>query len=129
VLRQTEAYCYTNEEPPPPKSATARSPASSSSKRTLDDMQINSKPAKVNKVVAVRERQTASQVAQNAIESMEASLEAVKKYMHTTELNKKTSLATSSHSTYIEWDDLMMLLPPLSDLSHIITCYFSEVSE
>lgn len=128
-MRQTEAYCYTNEEPPPTnKIASAKSSSEGSYKRILEDESVGQKPIKMSRTdLGGRKRQSARSTAQAAIENIEYSVEAVKQYLSTASKMTDEIILTSSTSTLIEWDDLLAILPPLHELQHIIHCYFSEV--
>lgn len=88
----------------------------------------HSGPAKVHRGVTTRDDQAGSDVAQSAIESIESQLETVKKYLYKAEIAKANSLLSSSRSNFIDWNDLLAILPPLHEMNHIINCYFSDAS-
>lgn len=127
VLRQTEAYCYTDEEPPPSKATSGKCSTESSTKRTFEDEITSQKSIKMFKSNHGPLKQSARSAAQTAIENIEYSVEAVKQYISTEAKMTDEIVLTSSTSTTIEWDELVAILPPLDEIRQVINCYFSEV--
>jgi hypothetical protein len=127
-------YCYTSEEPP----ATPARSNTGSAKRTHDGSPGHNKALKIDDIhspntkgaIGSDEASVAPvEPAQLAVSNVLKSMKIVQKHIDEARRTATHTVLSLSNSNLIEWDDLLAILPPLTDLRKVINCFFTEVSE